>query len=114
MLIHSVTESVFTSMPAGSGDVFGFATSMAGNTKKAVIAGGGALATLLVVIAAWKSKGALSGVISGFVVAVLVVFAVANADNSSVQQKIKNTVNNGIGPVSTSTHASNPGIGSTS
>lgn len=104
MFIHSAAEAAISSLPAAGGDIFGWANSMFASTKSAAIAGGGAIATLLVVIAAWRTKGALTGVVSGFVVAVLVVFAVANADNSNIQQKVKNTVTNGSGPISTSTH----------
>lgn len=85
----------------GGGDVFSTINNWSASTQKTAAIVGGAVATLLVLIGAWRSKGALAGVISAFVVGLLIVFAVSNVGNSNLQDKVKNTVNNGApGPAS--------------
>lgn len=85
---------------AGGGDIFSTGTSMASKTNTLLKVAGSAIVTLIALIGAWKARGALAGVISAGIVAVIAGWFIFHAGDSGVQNKIGNTVNNGLAPIS--------------
>lgn len=89
--------------PAAGGDIFSWATNLAGDAKSALTAVGGTLAVGFAIYIAIKAKGALTGIVTGAVVAIFFIWVLHNISADEVQSKVKNTIN-GLGPVVTQTH----------
>lgn len=53
---------------------------------------GGAMATLFILVAAWRARGAIAGIITGALAAVIFLFILNNANSSDIQDKVKETV----------------------
>ena len=88
---HASTQLVALA-PAGSGDIFSKMNTMASSATGSAKLGGGLLAVLFVVITGWKVRGAIAGVIAGFIAAALFGWAVNNVSSTDVTQPITDTI----------------------
>lgn len=81
-------------------DLFETATSILGNTRLVLLILGGVIGLLIVIIIAWKAKGALSAIVSAAVVGILFVWVLNNIDNDDIQSQLTDTViPDGHGPI---------------
>ncbi len=98
--VHAHLVATGSLHAGGGGDIFSTGTSMASKTNTLLKVAGSAIVTLIALIGAWKARGALAGVISAGIVAVIAGWFIFHAGDSGVQNKIGNTVNNGLAPIS--------------
>lgn len=83
----------------GGGDINTWAQNQIRVTTHTIKLAGAFLATLVALVGGWRAKGALAGVISALLVAALYAWGVLHIGDSSVQNKISQTVDtNGMAP----------------
>lgn len=86
-----------TLVAAGSGDnIFSTLDNLALNTKSTAMIVGGAIIMIIFVVGAWKARGALAGIIMAFCCAVLAGWMLSTVNKGGMNDKIENTVNNGM------------------
>ncbi|MGX5693899.1 hypothetical protein ACWKWA_12125 [Dermacoccus abyssi] len=86
-----------TLVTAGSGgDIFSFVNNLASNTKATALIVGGAIIVIVFVVGAYKAKGAIAGLIMAFCCAVLAGWMLTTVNKGGMNDKIENTVNNGM------------------
>lgn len=98
--VHSHLVAGGSLHTAAGDDIFTTGTSLASKTNTMLKVAGSAIVTLIALIGAWKARGALAGVISAGIVAIIAGWFIFHAGDSGVQNKIGNTVNNGLAPIS--------------
>ena len=95
-LVHELASQAPTQIaaaaPMAGGDIFsklnGITSSATGTAKL----GGGLLGVLMILITAWRVRGAIAGVIAGFIGAAVFVWAVNNVGSSDISQPITDTI----------------------
>jgi|GEM_PF-5003819 len=76
---------------AGGGDIFTRIGNIANNSTEAMKLVGLAMITALFIVGAWRSKGALAGVITAFCGAAICWWALNHIGDSSITQQIDQT-----------------------
>lgn len=86
-----------TLVTAGSGgDIFSTFDNLAANTKSSAMVAGGAIIMVIFIFGAYKAKGAIAGLIMAFCCAVLAGWMLTTVNKGGLNDKIENTVNNGM------------------
>ncbi|MDN5766103.1 MAG: hypothetical protein L0H96_09600 [Humibacillus sp.] len=81
---------IAAAVPAG--DIFQTINSLGSKATGSVKIIGGAVALILVVVAGWRAKGAIAGLLVAGVAGLVFVFIMNNIGNADLQQSVKDTV----------------------
>lgn len=90
-MFNTLTTHVVAAVPAGN--VWDKITNGANSAETALLAVGGTAAVLFVLWAAWRAKGAVGGIVSAGLAAMLFGWLLTNVNSSSNQQTITDTIN---------------------
>lgn len=90
-MFNTLTTHVVTAVPTGN--VWDKITNGANSAETAVLAVGGLAAIVFVLIAGWRAKGAVGGIVSAGLTAMLFGWFLVNVNSSSNQQTITDTIN---------------------
>lgn len=89
-----------TAVPAGGDNFFTDIQNLSGSAATTAKVLGGAVATILLLVAGIKTRGALGGIAAAAISALLFIWLLSNVNSADIQKKVDNTVNNkGLGVV---------------
>lgn len=115
-LADQATTHIAAMVPAAGGDLFSKINTMISSATGSAKFGGGLLAVLFVLVTAWKVKGAIAGVIAGFIGAALFGWAINNVNSTDVSAPISETIKGApaipSGPISSSGKTGGAGVAS--
>lgn len=87
--MSQIAMHIATAVPA---DIFDNINTLSSKATGSVKVVGGAVALILVVLAGWKAKGAIAGLLVAGVAGLVFVFILNNISNADLQQSVKDTV----------------------
>lgn len=91
-LVDQASAQIVAMAPVAGNDIFSKMNSMTSSATGSARLGGGLLSVLFILITAWKVRGAIAGVIAGFIAAALFGWMVNNVGSSDITQPITDTV----------------------
>lgn len=94
MITLSSTLAAGPQVLAGGG-IFGTIETLASDAKATVLVIGILLAVVFIIITAWRTKGAIGGIISSALAAMLFIWFLNNVDSSDLQDRVDDTIPNG-------------------